>query len=152
MENYDLSSIETPGFAKDYRRMLARYYGDLPEQARIHVHKMCLGRAQSPEESYRIFLETLHAMKLTESPFRYEDEERARLGTAIRLWRLEEKKRKKPKVKTAFVHLHYHEILELREQGLTWRQLEHCLKKTHSVQIGFSFLRRVFMETAYERR
>ena len=42
--DYDLEIVERSGFTADYRQVLARYYGALPEQARIHAHGMCLDK------------------------------------------------------------------------------------------------------------
>lgn len=151
MEEYDLKIVERSGFPAKYRRTLARYYGTLPEQARIHAHKMCLDKARSGEEAYKCLLEVLHTMKLSESRRFEHDEETERLGTDIRIWRSKEETRKKPKIKTEFIRFNYHEIKEIREKGLSWRQLATYLEKTHKVTIGFSFLRRVFTEMAYER-
>lgn len=150
--DYDLKIVESSGFTADYRRVLARYYGALPEQARIHAHQMCLNKGQSAEAAYKGLLEALHAMKLSESRRGERDEETERLGTAIRLWRVKGARRNKPNVKTAFIRLHYHELKDLREKGLSWRELETYLYQTHKIKIGFSFLRKVFSDATYERQ
>ncbi len=150
--DYDLKIVESSGFTADYRRVLARYYGALPEQARIHAHQMCLNKGQSAEVAYRGLLEALHTMKLSESRRGERDEETERLGTAIRLWRLKGARRNKPNVKTAFIRLHYHELKDLREKGLSWREMETCLYETHKIKIGFSFLRKIFTDATYERQ
>jgi hypothetical protein len=150
--DYDLKIVESSGFTADYRRVLARYYGALPEQARIHAHQMCLNKGQSAEAAYKGLLEALHAMKLSESRRGERDEETERLGTAIRLWRVKGARRNKPNVKTAFIRLRYHELKDLREKGLSWRELETYLYETHKIKIGFSFLRKIFTDVTYERR
>jgi hypothetical protein len=150
--DYDLEILERSGFTAEYRRVLARYYGTLPEQARIHAHGMCLGKEQSAEEAYRGLLEALRAMKLSESRRGERDEETERLATAIRLWRVKGARRSKPNVKTAFIRLHYHELKDLREKGLSWRELETYLSETHKIKIGFSFLRKIFTDARYERQ
>ena len=150
--DYDLKIVESSGFTADYRRALARYYGALPEQARIHAHQMCLNKGQSAEAAYRGFLEALHTMKFSESRRGERDEETERLGTAIRLWRVKGARRNKPNVKTAFIRLHYHELKDLREKGLSWRELETYLYETHKIKIGFSFLRKIFTDATYERQ
>jgi hypothetical protein len=151
--DYDLEIVERSGFTADYRHALVRYYGALPEQARIHAHGMCLDKGQqSAEVAYRGLLEALHAMKLSESRRGEHDEETERLGTAIRLWRVKGARRNKPNVKTAFIRLHYHDLKDLREKGLSWRELETYLYDTHKVKIGFSFLRKVFSDATYERQ
>ena len=61
--DYDLEIVKRSGFTADYRQVLARYYGTLPEQARIHAHRMCLDKGQSAEVAYRGLLEALDAMK-----------------------------------------------------------------------------------------
>jgi len=61
-------------------------------------------------------------------------------------------KRNKPNVKTAFIRLHYHELKDLREKGLSWRELETYLYETYKTKIGFSFLRKVFTDATYERQ
>ena len=150
--DYDLKIVESSGFTADYRRVLARYYGALPEQARIHAHQMCLNEGQSAEAAYKGLLEALHVMKLSESRRGERDEETEWLGTAIRLWRVKGARRHKPNVKTAFIRLHYHELKDLREKGLSWRELETYLYETHKIKIGFSFLRKIFTDVTYERR
>ena len=150
--DYDLKMVERSGFTADYRHVLVRYYGALPEQARIHAHEMCLNKGQSAEEAYRGLLEVLHAMKLSESRRGEHDEETEKLGTAIRLWRVKGARRNKPNVKTAFIRLHYHELKDLREKGLSWRELETYLHNTHKMKIGFSFLRKVYTDATYERQ
>jgi hypothetical protein len=148
--DYDLEIVKRSGFTADYRQVLARYYGTLPEQARIHAHQMCLNKGQSAEVAYRGLLEALHAMKLSESRRGEHDEETERLGTAIRIWRVKGARRNKPNVKTAFIRLHYHELKDLREKGLSWRELETYLHETHKIKIGFSFLRKVFTDATHE--
>ncbi len=149
--DYDLEIVKRSGFTADYRQVLARYYGTLPEQARIHAHGMCLDKEQSAEEAYKGLLEALHAMKLSESRRGEYDEETERLATAIRVWRVKGARRNKPNVKTAFIRLHYHELKDLREKGLSWRELETYLYETYKTKIGFSFLRKVFTDATYER-
>ncbi len=150
--DYDLEIVESSGFTADYRQVLARYYGTLPEQARMQAHRMCLGKDKSAEEAYKGLLEALHAMKLSESRRGERDEETERLGTAIRLWRVKGARRNKPNAKTAFIRLHYHELKDLREKGLSWRELETYLYQTHKIKIGFSFLRKIFTDATYERQ
>jgi hypothetical protein len=150
--DYDLEIVKRSGFTADYRQVLARYYGTLPEQARIHAHQMCLDKEQSAEVAYKGLLEALHAMKLSESRRGEYDEETERLATAIRVWRVKGARRNKPNVKTAFIRLHYHELKDLREKGLSWREMETYLYQTHKIKIGFSFLRKVFTDATYERQ
>ena len=140
--DYDLEIVKRSGFTADYRQVLARYYGALPEQARIHAHGMCLDKGQSAEEAYRGLLEALHAMKLSESRRGEHDEETERLATAIRLWRVKGARRNKPNVKTAFIRLHYHELKDLREKGLSWRELETYLYRDAQDQDRLLFLKK----------
>ena len=149
--DYDLEIVGKSGFTPEYRRTLVRYFGTLPEQARIHALGMC-GTGHSAEEAYMKVLTALHTMKLSESRRGEHDEETERLGTAIRIWRVKGARRNKPNIKTAFIRLHYHELQDLREKGLSWRELETYLYETHKVKIGFSFLRKVFTDAAYERQ
>jgi len=150
--DHDPEIVVRSGFTADYRQVLARYYGALPEQAKMHAHQMCLNKGQSAEEAYKGLLEALHVMKLSESRRGEHDEETERPATAIRLWRVKGARRNKPNIKTAFIRLHYHELKDLREKGLSWRELETYLCQTHKTKIGFSFLRRVFTDLTYERQ
>jgi hypothetical protein len=148
--NYDLEMVERSRFPAEYRRSLARYYSALPEEARIHAHSMCCAMGQSAEEAYLKFLDALRTMRLSESRRGEHDEQTEGLGTAIRLWRTKGVRRNKPNIKTAFIRLHYHELKDLRENGLSWRGLETYLYEKYKVKIGFSFLRRIFADTTYE--
>ena len=149
--DYDLMYVEKTGLNAESRQSLVRYFASLPEQARIHAFRMWLDAVGTgvpqAEEAYGCFLTTLHLLKRSES-HRGEHEE---LGSALRLWRVKGARRQKPKAKTAFIHLHFHELRDLRNNGLSWRNLETYVFEKHKIKIGFSFLRRVFAEAAQMR-
>jgi hypothetical protein len=149
--DYDLEYVEKTGLSADYRQSLARYFGTLPEQARIHAFRMWLdavgARVPQAEEAYGCFLTTLHILKRSESRHGEHEE----LGTRLRLWRVKGARRQKPKAKTAFIHLHFHELHDLRTNGLSWRDLETYVYEKHKIKIGFSYLRRVLAEAAQLR-
>jgi len=69
--DYDLEYVEKTGLSADYRQNLARYFGSLPEQARIHAFRMWLDAVGTSvpqaEEAYGCFLTTLHILKRSES-------------------------------------------------------------------------------------
>ncbi len=150
--DYDLEYVEKTGLSADYRQNLVRYFASLPEQARIHAFRIWLDAVGTSvpqaEEAYGCFLVALDTLKRSESRHGEHDEE---LGTALRIWRVKGARRQRPKAKTAFIHLHFHEHQELRTNGLSWRKLEIYVFEKHKIKIGFSYLRRVFAEAAQLR-
>jgi len=160
--DYNLKYVdEISGITGQYRSTLVNYFAKLPESGRIHAFMICVDLLNknitssddkySYEKAYTCFIKALQKMKLSESMYREQNEESEKLSTLLRGWKVKEMARLKPSRKKAFIELHFHDLVDLKKEGRTWREIENYLQKTYKIKIGFSYLRKVYAEIEYER-
>ncbi len=161
--NYDSTYVQELTKIPSARRGdLVRYYGRLPEQMCIEVHRMQTELIRSHRNSgayhkdalseftYAMFIIALENLKKTETAL--QRKKRINLSdtkklSELRVLRVKGKeKTKRAKNREKLENLYY-VIKQLRnDENLSWRQLSVYLKKYHRLDVSFSYLRQCFLE------
>ena len=167
-EGYDTAYVYSlTGLSEPNRKRLINYYARLPEQSRIEAHKLQTDllrqkrdkydNAKHQEFTYAMFLLALAGMKSLESAQaakRALSDEEAEKITELRIKRILAGKNKGRESKTK--HLieirFYEEIKNLKDKGLTWRDIAEYIKKYHKKKISHGYLQQCFYQIKREKK
>ena len=161
--DYDSTYVQELTKIPAARRVdLIRYYGRLPEQMCIEVHRKQteLVRVHRNTGMYRkdflsefmysMLILALHQLKQTETVL--QRKKRINLSDTKKLSELRVsrvkgvKKTKRAKDKAKIENLYY-VIKQLRDnENLSWRQVSVFLKKYHRLDVSYSYLRQCYLE------
>ena len=142
----------------DQRQALINYYNQAPESIRVYIHSLqtdILRKLRShshknkrPEYTYACLLLAVHDLKNREkslSKKRNLTSDDAHELTQLRVHTIkaEKGKRKKSPTKKLVETRYLEEIKNLRQEGLSWRDVSRYIRKYHRRKISHSYLQQI---------
>ena len=152
--NYDVDYIrKLTGIPSSEEDKLIRFFYRLGTRARVEAFKLELDlyrkhfhereRGKIPEFTYAMFLLAIKSMHKVELQLKIKKAlslQEAGKITKLRIERLKAKKRVKKSNKREYVEQNLAMIKQLRDAGLSWRDVSTYIKKYHRVKIAPSYL------------
>jgi hypothetical protein len=168
LQSYDMDYVYSlTGLSEPNRKRLINYYARLPEQTRIEAHKLQTDllrqsrdkydNARQQEFTYAMLLLALAKMKSLESGQATKkaltDEEAGKI-TELRIQRVLTAKNKgrESKQKHLIEIRFYEEIKNLKEKGLSWREIAEYIKKYHKKKISHGYLQQCYHQIKREKQ
>ena len=157
---------ELTGLSEPNRKRLINYYARLPEETRIEAHKLQTDlirqkrdKYENPRQhefTYAMLLLALTRMKSLESAQgtkRALNDEEAERITEIRIQRILDRKNKgrKSEQKHLIEIRFYEEIKNLKDKGLSWRDIADYISKYHKKKISHGYLRQCYYQIQKEK-
>jgi len=158
--NYDVEYIrKLTGISSSEEDKLIRFFYRLGPRARVEAFKLELDlyrkhfhkreRDKLPEFTYAMFLLALKAMHKIELQLKIKKAlslEEAEKITKLRIERIKAQKRAKKSKKREYIEQNLALIKQLRNAGLSWRDIAAYIKKYHRVKIAPSYIHMIYKE------
>jgi hypothetical protein len=158
--NYDVEYIRNlTGISSSEEDKLIRFFYRLGPRARVEAFKLEMDfyrkhfhkreRNKIPEFTYAMFLLALKAMHKIELQLKIKKAlslEEAEKITRLRIERIKAQKRAKKSKKREYIEQNLPLIKQLRDAGLSWRDIAAYIKKYHRVKIAPSYLHMIYKE------
>ncbi|MBU1171299.1 MAG: hypothetical protein KKD44_17200 [Proteobacteria bacterium] len=140
-------------FKRKKRKEVLNYFKNLPEKYIIDIcHELsCLnGKDKDPLVVYETFLTLINDRLWIETAlsrkYRLSQEE-LDLANKIKRSRVSSKRKEKTSPVYDVVRKNYIWLInDLREEGLSWRQISLYLEMNHNICISYTYLRSIFLE------
>ena len=160
MYEYDIGYIEQlTSFDTARRTELVRYYAKLPDAVRCESHRMQSDlmrqhkakrqTGRSTEFFHAMFLLALSKMQWIENSQAVKsalpDEQSAKI-TRIQVARIKAEKKNKEAPTRQWITLRHEDIRQLRDEGLSWRQISDYYARFRRKRINHSYLRSCYLE------
>jgi hypothetical protein len=168
MQSYDMDYVYSlTGLSEPNRKRLINYYARLPEQTKIEAHKLQTDlirqsrdkydNARQQEFTYAMLLLALAKMKsleLAQTTKKALTDEEAGKITELRIQRILAAKNKgrESKQKHLIEIRFYEEIKNLKEKGLSWREIAEYIKKYHKKKISHGYLQQCYHQIKREKK
>lgn len=141
------------GFKTKKRKEIMGYFKNLPEQHIIDIcHELtCMdGKKDDPMASYSKFLALINDRLWTETALSRKhrlSQKEIDLANEIKRGRVTSKRKDKISPLHDFVKKNYIWLIsDLREEGLSWRQIALYIEMNHNVHVSHVYLRSIYME------
>jgi len=158
--NYDMEYIrKLTGISSSEEDKLIRFFYRLGPRARVEAFKLELDfyrkhfhkreRDKIPEFTYAMFLLALKAMHKIELQLKIKKAlslEEAEKITKLRIERLKAQKRARKSKKREYIEQNLALIKQLKDAGLSWRDIAAYIKKYHRVKVAPSYIYTVYKE------
>ena len=158
--NYDIEYIRRlTGISSSEEDKLIRFFYRLGPRARVEAFKLELDlyrkhfhkreRDKIPEFTYAMFLLALKAMHKIELQLKIKKAlslEEAEKITKLRIERIKAQKRARKSKKREYIEQNLALIKQLRDAGLSWRDIAAYIKKYHRVKIAPSYIHMIYKE------
>lgn len=152
-----------PGVQRFETAALIRYYGKLPRELQVEVHRVQtdIMRTRSKERvtekqaefAYALFLQAIAQVRSLERAAdarQVLDGKNAQRITEIRAGQVQARKEKPAPTRQTIIKKYLQLIEQLIGQGYSWRQVSVYIKKYHQKAFSHSYLRQIYLDTKGE--